>query len=92
MYQTMHELNEGWTVHTPLGMGTALIITTPSYLTNPIVYVKLDNGELKQFDTNDIRIYGSPTYREERIPTIPKDWKNEENNTIPPPNPIPIHN
>ena len=76
MYQTMHELNEGWTVHTPLGSGTALIITTPSYLTNPVVYVKLDEtGELKQFDTNDIRLYGSPTYGEPRLPKIPENWK-----------------
>ena len=76
MTQTMHELAEGWTVHTPLGSGTALIITTPSYLSNPIVYVKLDEtGELKQFDTNDIRMYGSPTYREARVPQIPNEWK-----------------
>lgn len=76
MTQTMLELAEGWTVHTPLGIGTVLIITTPSYLSNPVVYVKIEEtGELKQFDTNDIRLYGSPTYGESRVPKIPHEWK-----------------
>lgn len=76
MNQTIHELAEGWTVHTPLGYGTALLITTPSYLSNSIVYVKIEaTGELKHFDTNDIRIYGSPTYGENLVPPIPDDWK-----------------
>lgn len=75
-FQTIHELAEGWTVHTPLGSGTALLITTPSYLGNPVAYVKLDaTGEMKQFDTNDIRLYGSPTYGEAREPQIPETWK-----------------
>lgn len=71
----MLELSDGWAVHTPLGYGTALIITTPSYLTNPVVYVKLENGQLKQFDSNDIRFYGSPTYGEQIKPEIPETWK-----------------
>lgn len=75
IFQTIHELADGWTVHTPLGVGTALLITTPSYLSNSLIYVKLENGELKHFDSNDIRIYGSPTYREQLTPDIPKDWK-----------------
>lgn len=74
MDQIIHELREGWSVHTPLGTGTALLITTPSYLSNSILYVKLDNGELKHFDSNDVRLYGSPTYGES-VPEIPKDWK-----------------
>lgn len=76
-FQVIHELADGWTVHTPLGAGTALLITTPSYLSNPIVYVKLDDGQLKQFDTNDILMYGSPTYREVLVPKIPEDWLNK---------------
>lgn len=75
MWQTMLELSEGWEVHTPLGAGTVLIITTPSYLGNSTVYVKMENGELKHFDSNDIRLYGSPTYGENRVPEIPKNWK-----------------
>lgn len=74
-FQTIHELADGWTVHTPLGVGTALLITTPAYLSNPVVYVKLESGELKQFDSNDILIYGSPTYREQLTPKIPEGWK-----------------
>lgn len=72
-HQTMLELSDGWSVHTPLGPGTALIITTPSYLSNSTVYVKLETGELKHFDSNDIRIYGSPTYGEST--KIPEGWK-----------------
>lgn len=74
--QTIHELYEGWTVHTPIGRGTALLITTPSYLSNSIVYVKIEEtGELKHFDANDIRIYGSPTYGENLVPKIPQAWE-----------------
>lgn len=73
MWQTMLELSDGWTVHTPLGKGTVLIITTPSYLGNSTLYVKLETGELKHFDSNDIRIYGSPTYGE--TVQIPETWK-----------------
>lgn len=74
-FQTLLELSEGWTVHTPLGKGTALIISTPAYLGNSVVYVKLENGEMKHFDSNDIRIYGSPTYGEDLVPQIPVEWK-----------------
>lgn len=84
MTQTIHELIEGWTVATPLGTGTALLITTPSYLSNSIVYVKLESGELKHFDSNDIRIYGSETYGEQLVPNIPDVWKKDTVNKIPP--------
>jgi hypothetical protein len=73
-HQTLLELSEPLTVHTPLGKGTALIVTTPSYLGNSTWYVKLDNGEIKHFDSNDIRIYGSPTYGESLVPKIPHEW------------------
>lgn len=74
-HQTLLELAEGWTVYTPLGRGTVLIVTTPSYLGNSTVYVKLDKtGALKHFDTNDIRLTGSPTYGENLIPQLPEGW------------------
>lgn len=77
-HQTMLELSEGWTVYTPLGRGTVLIITTPSYLGNSTAYVKIERtGELKHFDSNDIRIGGSPTYREDLIPPLPEGWPND---------------
>lgn len=77
-HQTMMELSDGWDVFTPLGKGTALVVTTPSYLGNSVIYVKMEeSGELKHFDSNDIRFRGSPTYREQLIPPLPKDWKNE---------------
>jgi hypothetical protein len=85
MTQTIHELADGWTVETPLGTGTALLITTPSYLSNSIVYVKLDStSELKHFDSNDIRLYGSETYGETLIPKTPNSWKKDTVNKIPP--------
>lgn len=77
MEQTIHELREGWSVETPMGSGVALLITTPSYLSNSILYVKLDaTGELKHFDSNDVRLYGSPTYGEDLKPQVPIVWKN----------------
>lgn len=70
MSQTIHELSEGWDVTTPLGEGVAMLITTPgSYLSNPIVYVRMNStGVLKQFDTNDVVLHGSPTYGQPRVP------------------------
>lgn len=41
-HQTLLELSDGWDVYTPLGRGTVLVITTPSYLGNSVVYVKLE--------------------------------------------------
>jgi hypothetical protein len=83
--QVIHELAEGWSVLTPLGSGTALLITTPSYLSNSILYVKMDDtSELKHFDSNDVRLYGSPTYDESLIPKTPNSWKKDTVNKIPP--------
>lgn len=75
MWQTMLELSDGWDVFTPLGRGTALIVTTPSYLGNSTIYVKLQDGQLKHFDSNDIRLAGSPTYGEALVPKLPEGWK-----------------
>lgn len=77
-HQTLLELSDGWDVFTPLGRGTVLIITTPSYLTNSILYIKVKKtGELKHFDSNDIRFAGSPTYGESLIPDLPAGWPKE---------------
>lgn len=73
-WQTMLELSDGWDVVTPLGYGVALIITTPSYLGNSTLYVKLKDGRLKHFDSNDVILLGSPTYGEKLIPEAAKEW------------------
>lgn len=73
-HQTMLELSDGWEVFTPLGKGTVLIITTPSYLGNSTLYVKMEDGQLKHFDSNDVRLAGSPTYGEDRQPPLPEGW------------------
>lgn len=88
-HQTLLELSDGWDVETPLGKGVVLIITTPSYLGNSTLYVKLEEtSELKHFDSNDVRFYGSPTYGENIIPNLPEGWKNykpkDTVNKIPP--------
>ena len=78
-WQTLLELSDGWDVFTPLGKGTVLVITTPSFLGNSTLYVRLSKtGELKHFDSNDVRIAGSPTYGLPQKPEgVPKDWPNE---------------
>jgi hypothetical protein len=78
MTQTIHELNEGWSVETPLGYGVALLVTTPSYLSNSILYVKMEDGRLLHMDSNDVRLLGSPTYGEDLIPNLPEGWKNHK--------------
>ena len=50
----------------------------PDY-SNSILYVKMEKtGELKHFDSNDVRLYGSPTYGEDLVPPIPSGWKNSD--------------
>lgn len=82
-WQTMMELSEGWDVYTPLGRGTVLVVGNTSYLTNSVMWVKIqETGELKHFDSNDIRFVGSPTYGD-KPPKLPDGWKDakkEENN------------
>jgi hypothetical protein len=77
-HQTLLELSDGWDVYTPLGRGTVLVVTTPSYLGNSVVYVKLERtGQMKHFDSNDIRFRGSPTYGETIKPNLPEGWPDE---------------
>ena len=68
------ELREGWDVYTPLGHGTGMVLYPPAYLNNGVLLVKLDDGRIKYFDTNDIRMSGSPTYGEQLIPQLPEGW------------------
>lgn len=75
--QTIIELREGYDVWTPLGHGTCLIIFAPSYMNNSLWMVKLDNGEVKHFDSNDIRMSGSPTYGEQGKPNLPPEWNRD---------------
>ncbi len=79
-HQTMLELSDGWDVTTPLGDGVVLIITTPSYLGNSTLYVRLnDSGQLKHFDSNDVVLHGSPTYGQARVPKkLPWEIEKEE--------------
>lgn len=76
MNQTILEINSPFDVHCPLGHAVALFLIAGSYSSNPQFIVKLyKTGEIKSVDTNDIRMYGSPTYGEPLIPNIPNDWK-----------------
>lgn len=75
--QTMLELANPFDVHTPLGHGIAMFLIAGSYAANPQFIVKLyDSGQIKSFDSNDVLMYGSPTYGEPLKPeTIPTTWK-----------------
>jgi hypothetical protein len=76
MQQTLLEINSPFDVHCPLGYGVALFLVAGSFTSNPQFIVKLYNtGEVKSVDTNDIRIYGSPSYGEALKPEIPNGWK-----------------
>ena len=72
---TMLQLNPQIFVHTPLGEGMAFIVIDYGLFVNSCWVIRLSNGEVKHFDSNDIRIYGNPTYDLPLNPDIPTNWR-----------------
>lgn len=72
---TIHEFTNPPSVHTPLGEGVCIVLIDYGCMINSCWMVKLLNGEIKHFDSNDIRMYGNPTYNHDLVPDIPADWK-----------------
>lgn len=73
--QTMLEISSPFDVHCPLGHGVAMFMIIGSFTANPQFIVKLyKTGEVRSVDSNDIRVYGSPSYGESLTPEIPEGW------------------
>jgi len=56
----MLQLNPPIEVETPLGHGWCLVVIDYGININTIWLVRLDNGEVKHFDSNDIKISKNP--------------------------------
>lgn len=70
------QLNPNIVVYTPLGRGLVLFIIDYGMTVNTCWVVRLEDGKVKHFDSNDIRVEGNPTYGSKIKPEIPGSWKN----------------
>lgn len=71
----MIQLNPQIVVFTPLGPGLAYFIIDYGMSVNTCWVIRLAKGEIKHFDSNDIRVEGNPTYGFPLKPEIPDTWK-----------------
>jgi len=71
----MIQLNPQIVVFTPLGPGLAYFIIDYGMSVNTCWVIRLAKGEIKHFDSNDIRIEGNPTYGFPLKPELPDSWK-----------------
>lgn len=71
----MIQLNPQIVVFTPLGPGLAYFIIDYGMSINTCWVIRLAKGEIKHFDSNDIRIEGNPTYGFPLKPELPDSWK-----------------
>lgn len=72
---SMLQLNPQIVVFTPLGPGLAYFIIDYGMSVNTCWVIRLAKGEIKHFDSNDIRVEGNPTYGFPLIPELPDNWK-----------------
>ena len=68
------QLNPQIVVYTPLGTGLAYFIMDYGMSVNSCWVVRLAKGEIKHFDSNDVRVEGNPTYGFPLKPEIPDSW------------------
>lgn len=66
-----HEFAAPIWVQTPLGGGRALLLFDYGIDHNPVMFVQLDNGQFKSFDSNDCRSYENKTFGID-LPEAPK--------------------
>ncbi len=71
----MIQLNPQIAVYTPLGPGLAYFIIDYGMSVNTCWVIRLAKGEIKHFDSNDIRVEGNPTYGFPLKPELPDNWK-----------------
>ncbi len=71
------QLNPLIVVFTPLGPGLAYFIIDYGMSVNTCWVIRLEKGELKHFDSNDVRLEGNPTYGYPIKPELPNNWKDD---------------
>ena len=62
-------------VYTPLGIGLAYFIIDYGMSVNTCWVVRLELGQIKHFDSNDIRVEENPTFGFPLKPDVPNKWK-----------------
>lgn len=75
-WQTMIEISNPFDVYVKgLGEGVAMFMTCGSITSNPQFLVRLENGDVRTVDQNDIKVYGNPSAGQPLYPEIPNEWK-----------------
>ena len=71
----LHELKNPIQVHTPHGIGNALIIIDYGLNVNTVWLVRLKGGHVKHYYSDDIRIYDNPMNGLGLDVDIPNEWE-----------------
>lgn len=69
------EIKQSLFVHTPLGAGRLLFIIDYGMDINTCWVIGLNNGEIKHFDSKDIRLQQNYTYETKSV--IPETWQDK---------------
>ena len=71
----IHEFKSPIAVHTPHGVGDAILLMDYGLNVNTVWVVRLSNGEVKHYYSEDIRIYDNPMNGLGWGVDIPDNWK-----------------
>lgn len=71
----IHEFRSPIAVHTPHGIGDALIMIDYGLNVNSVYVVRLKGGHIKNYYSDDIRIYDNPMNGSGFDVDIPINWK-----------------
>lgn len=72
---TIHQFNPTIDVHTPHGIGQAMLLIDYGVNVNTVWVVCLDGGIVKHYYSDDIRIYDNPMNGKGWNIDIPIEWK-----------------
>jgi hypothetical protein len=71
---TIHELKSTIPVHTPHGVGEAIMIIDYGLNTNSVWVVRIKGGKVLHYYSDDIRVYDNPMNGGGWDVDIPEDW------------------
>lgn len=71
----IHEFKTKIAVHTPHGEGDAILLIDYGFDVNSIWVVRLHGGEVKHYQSTDIRMYGNPMEGRGWDIEIPDVWQ-----------------
>lgn len=71
----IHEFKTPITVHTPHGVGQAILLIDYGLTVNSVWVVALDGGIVKHYYSDDIRVYDNPMNGKSWNVSIPEGWE-----------------